>query len=409
MLTSIWKVAKWMAIGTTALIAVLAMAFAWWYWRAEVELERRIAAIRGAGLPATLADLATEAVAPEKNALTYLRRARADALAIEAELASMGEKIAEEKDLSEAELKQIEVTFSAFPAVLPLIERAANCAEYRSGADFAMKPQDFLADELESLGLSRSIARVLDKHIALLISKTQLDDAARDALTLVRIGRHTENEGTITGFLTSIAVRGVALGRLADILQRGEVTQEIRRRVEDELARDNDGSAFQRAIISERAFGNSSFLEFPWPMKQTYQCQYLDLMQTQIENADRPYNEPMSSAKTRQSRSLFSPFFAQIAPAIEAAREANARTLALARAIRVLNCIQSSPELAQSDRIELSALSLPKDATVDPFTGQPLIVRKTIFGWQVYSVGRDLKDDGGKTETHGDIGTSPRQ
>ena len=45
----------------------------------------------------------------------------------------------------------------------------------------------------------------------------------------------------------------------------------------------------------------------------------------------------------------------------------------------------------------------------DPYTGESLHVKKTPQGWLVYSVGRNLKDDGGKVEdpTNGDVGVGP--
>jgi hypothetical protein len=44
---------------------------------------------------------------------------------------------------------------------------------------------------------------------------------------------------------------------------------------------------------------------------------------------------------------------------------------------------------------------------VDPFTDEPLHVKKTPRGWLVYSVGPDFKDDGGKLDGRSDIGVGP--
>ena len=58
---------------------------------------------------------------------------------------------------------------------------------------------------------------------------------------------------------------------------------------------------------------------------------------------------------------------------------------------------------------ELNSLVLPKEAIVDPFDGQPLRIKRTEMGPIVYSVGDDLKDDGGKLDypSPTDVGLGP--
>ena len=43
----------------------------------------------------------------------------------------------------------------------------------------------------------------------------------------------------------------------------------------------------------------------------------------------------------------------------------------------------------------LAELSLPAEATIDPFSGAPLLLNRRDNKWIVYSVGDDGKDDGG--------------
>ncbi len=52
---------------------------------------------------------------------------------------------------------------------------------------------------------------------------------------------------------------------------------------------------------------------------------------------------------------------------------------------------------------------LKDKALSEPFTGEPLKCRRTDDGGQVYSVGRNLKDDGGdnKSEGTGDTASRP--
>jgi hypothetical protein len=56
---------------------------------------------------------------------------------------------------------------------------------------------------------------------------------------------------------------------------------------------------------------------------------------------------------------------------------------------------------------KLTDLGLPADAIIDPFTDQPLIVKKIDGQWLVYGLGANQKDDGGKIENQDDVGLGP--
>jgi hypothetical protein len=61
-----------------------------------------------------------------------------------------------------------------------------------------------------------------------------------------------------------------------------------------------------------------------------------------------------------------------------------------------------------SDRVpKLTDLGLPGEATIDPFNGQPLHVKKLPEGWLVYSVGSNLINDGGRLDGKTDLGAGP--
>jgi hypothetical protein len=81
-----------------------------------------------------------------------------------------------------------------------------------------------------------------------------------------------------------------------------------------------------------------------------------------------------------------------------------------ARGLADIRLMQTAIALEQSRSTKggkyadkLAALSPEFLATVpaDPFDGQPLRYRKTATGYQLYSIGPDLKDDGGKRESSG--------
>ena len=62
----------------------------------------------------------------------------------------------------------------------------------------------------------------------------------------------------------------------------------------------------------------------------------------------------------------------------------------------------------QDDRVpRMAELGLPDEAGIDPFNGKPLIIKKFPKGWAVYSVGRNLVDDGGNWRNGLDEGYGP--
>ena len=394
---SFWKPLKRIAFCSMVIAIVLLIGFAIWNWRVGVEIEQQMAFIRSHGHPALLAELATPPIAPNDNALTFLNRALADANKIEHELETI--EFERGQFLSEEDQKKVKAAFDAYPNTLPLLRTAADCKAYRSDADFSKKPMVFLSEELNKVNTPRIVARVLQKHIALLISQSKFDEAANEGLVLLKIAEHVTHEPTIVQYLVSSAVRGIALSSLAATLQRGDVSKDVRLKLEKEISAFDDKQHFAEAIISDRAFGNSICAESPWSFWRTFRNDFLKGMQKQIDVSQRPYPEFKAAQAANKNLSD-----SMMAPAIQASNEACTRNQALSRTIRVLNAIQSEPSLLTADQIDTTRLGLPTGATIDPFTGQPLVIRKQGASWLIYSIGFDLKDDGGEVDEGKDVG-----
>jgi len=79
----------------------------------------------------------------------------------------------------------------------------------------------------------------------------------------------------------------------------------------------------------------------------------------------------------------------------------------MSRSLRVLNALQARVPPGGDHVPDLTELGLPAEATIDPFNGKPLNVKRLPQGWMVYSVGRDGVDDGGKLDWRTDIGAGP--
>ena len=86
---------------------------------------------------------------------------------------------------------------------------------------------------------------------------------------------------------------------------------------------------------------------------------------------------------------------------------ADLRWITWGATLRILNALQGYKQRTGKDVDSIEQLGLPKDATIDPWSGRPLIMKKTDQGWLVYSVGLCGVDNGGKLEINWSEGVEP--
>ena len=200
------------------------------------------------------------------------------------------------------------------------------------------------------------------------------------------------------------------------VLQAGPVSPSARRALDAELALHDTLEGLRWALRSERAYSLSSVREIPgsgfWLTRgfaNDLMSGLLELYDRHLEDASRPYARVVS-AKGAASRPGGGPYGALITllePALAAAREPAERIRAMSRSLRLLNALQARVPPG-GDRVpDLAELGLPAEATIDPFNGKPLNVKRLPEGWMVYSVGGDGVDDGGKLDGRTDIGAGP--
>jgi tetratricopeptide (TPR) repeat protein len=365
-----------------------------------------------------LADLARDPIPPEKNAAVFLDRARSDLQAIYKELmdvyASEGYRGGRP---SEAELKAIRSALETYPKVIPLLEQAAARGDYDPQLDYTVGPDAFLEGYLDGVSERRAVVRVLRARVLLLLADGQREEAIRTCLVMFRLCRHFDHQPLLIGYLVSLACRGDAVEASNLVLRAGPLPDDAREALEAELALHDGAEAYRRALKTERAYGLESFRTMPgrnfWIVGRALwndaACYYLDMIDRHVAAASRPYPEVVATTPaTTPQRVGFRVLTDLVEPAILAGREAMERTRARIRCLRVLNAVQDRVEAGVAEP-KLSALGLPAAVTTDPYTGKPLHLKKTPDGWLVYSVGRDLKDDGGALGEDLDVGVGPPQ
>jgi len=424
MMKRLKKILKWAAIGLGVLVAIVLAINTWFVWTTGKQLDRQLEAIRAAGDPLTLADLAPKPIPPEKNAATYLLQADAGMAAIEEgvyEIPHFREYF-DTKDPMPAEIqKAVKPVFLAHPEVIQLLRQAAECPSCNPPLDYSLPPWDFLSQAFPFTGILRGAQTVLMLRTRLLVAGGDEEEALRTALVALRLARHSERIPGVSGLFLILNSRGMAIDDANMVLQAGNTPTKVREALDAELAIHERMDAYAWAMKSERANGLSWFQNLPlrnfWLFyRGDYnQCEskYLDAMQgfMSLPYDRRPYSQTICDLQaiappdTRKS-SWVLPCMDLIPPCM---LEVVTRTQARIRCLRVLNALQIHMPAGSMKTPTLAELGLPAETCTDPFTGEPLHVKKTPQGWLVYSVGQNCQDDGGKIDDfqNGDVGLGP--
>jgi hypothetical protein len=395
------------------------MLNAYFVWSTGTQLERRLVALRQAGDPVQLADLAREPIPPEKNADVFLRRAAGDLDAIQKELLALYPKtVYPTGTVGPAEHVRLDKVFAAYPKVMPLLEQAADCPDSDPQLDGTLPPTRFLEPYMERTSKHRLLYRVLRARSALLLAEGRADDALATQVLALRLTRQWRREPLLIGYLVTLACEQVAMDGVNQVLQAGAVSPSARQALETELALHDTMEGYNWALRSERSFSLSSIREIPgsgfWLMRgfaNELALGFIDLYDRYLEKGSRPFAEVVSDKRPASTPShgpnLYGALITVLEPSLELLREPAERPRAMARSLRVLSALQVRVPPG-GDRVpDVTDLGLPEEATIDPYNGKPLHVKKLPEGWMVYSVGKNLADDGGTLDHGTDIGVGP--
>ncbi len=381
-------------------------------WNSGARLDQRLSAIREDGDPLSLAELARESIAPEQNGATFLRRAAKGLAAIDKEFVAKRSKTLGTDNPTDEDINFVKSTLAAYPDVMTLIEKAAMCPDFDSQRNYVLNSEGGMDMLLDDLHTFRMVYRVLDPWLTVLLSENKPDEAMQRCVQMFRLTRHFDREPTLVGYLVSLACRGVACGMANRILNHGPLPVESRQLLEEELAKHDDMQGFVWALKSERAVGcehyrsiiNREGWVFLWYFAND-QCDYLDLMRQQIKMGAAPqFKTEKKMAETMVHVNHYGRLTQLIVPAVAASREAMNRVRATIRCVRVLNAVQMHVDRTGVSDPKLTDLGLPADTIVDPYDGKSLRIKKAGESWIVYSIGKNLKDDGGQLEHFQDVG-----
>jgi hypothetical protein len=437
---SIWPTThawKRLTIGLALLLAVLLIANGFMAWRTESQLQSRIAAIRAAGDPASIADLAPEPIPNGENAAAILAQLapRIDAFSKEYarfSTSAMGEAIDVRDDKGEPPLPEqlaaIRAILDKYPDIPAGLSAVAKCEKYASTADYSVDHVKFLDEPLKGqTGRIRNAARLLEWRAEVLLAEGKNEAVVEQGIELLRLARLHDAEPMLVSYLVGVAVRNYAINMLYDALAAGPVRAELHVALDNELALHDTPQRIVHALKTDRAFSASVAMDasanpalnqmapfyaglVDWPMKR-YFIGAMDYLDTQVALVEQSWpNASKQIGRAGASGETGLGVMADLLiPAIQASYEAEARITGVMRALRIYNALVQFRAEHGREATGLDELSLPASATIDPFDGQPLKLKNTDEGWIVYSVMKNGEDDSGDFKSLKDYGVAPRK
>jgi hypothetical protein len=429
---------KRLGIGLAVIVALALIANGFMVWRTEARLQAILAKIRANGDPVSLADLAPEPIPADQNAAAIIESlsSRLEEFSREhghylnddptgREYYSHSDEMMPTTD----QIFAIRSIVGKYPDLEEGIHAAAAADQYASVADFSLGHQKFLEEILEKRAQSvRSLARFCDWKMVVLIADGQPQQAAELGLQMLKIARLRDREPLLVNYLVNVAVRGIIAQRMDGVLASGPISAELHAAIDEELARQDSHDAIIQALKTERAYSatitasigldfaseevNPLWVKFVgWPVKRLY-IGALESYDQTFEIANKPWFEVNRRQESNEDSAMptgYGVLADLLQPGLRAALVAHARSLVSLRALRIANALAQYRDEHGREASGLSDLSLPREATIDPFSGEPLKLKHTDDGWLIYSVMQNGIDDGGDFTDAKDYGLAPRK
>ena len=432
---------KRIGLGLLILVAIALIANGIMAWRTESQWQGRIAAIRAAGDPASIADLAPKPISASENGAAALAKLGTrleefgkdnwrflDKTPLGQDYDKRGDR---GKPATAEQIAAIRKILDKYPDIDTGLATAAACGKYASLADYSLDHVKLLEAYFVQMSRFRTASRFLSWRMEVLVAEGKQEKAVALGIEMLQLAREYDHEPATVNMLMATAVRGIAATSLYDALAAGPVSPEVHAALDRELVLDDDPQRMVWTLKSERAYDIDSMLELPqslaaagaedsqppgwlvhmfgWTAKRFF-AGSLDYLDDEIASAARRASSGLQGVERHQipDSSEHGVGAELMIPAMQAAFDTDARGTAMVRALRIFNALRVFAEKNGREAKGLDELGLPNEATIDPFDGKPLKLKHTDKGWVVYSVMLNGVDDGGDFMELKDYGVAPR-
>jgi hypothetical protein len=396
-----WERAVLVSIALIGLMLLGIVALSAW---AGHRLEEQIAALRAAGEPTTFADLARPPIPPETTGAVYLSQASADLQAVLGELYDTAYRVRvaarDSCDELPAEPERIRSVFATKPELFGLLEQAANSPDYDP---YSTGSAGYAGDDGWGAPSVRMAAEYLCARAQAQLSACQRDEAIHSYIVVFRIARLADHRPGLIGELVADAIVSMAVPHADKVLQAGPISPSEQAALESALVGRDLNDIMRQLLRANRAEELDSMSEMELELGiagklflfKDRDYEQLETIGKCIDFLPYPSWEWWRRADDLAKSSRHGAGGLRRIDDFKTYCSAILNDEARRRSLCVLSAIISHEAAGNLGEPLLESLGLPADTTIDPFTGEPLHVKKRPDGWAIYSVGKDLKDDGG--------------
>jgi hypothetical protein len=386
----------------------------------------RLAELRARGEPLTIAELVPPEIPADRNAAAlYVQAFQQMELVSEKACARVAELAETPTPLSSEQSDEAHKLLEQGKEALRLLREGTERPQCRFPVDASVPAYAILLPHLAKV---RSAERLFALSVRVSLAEGKMDAAPEDCTRMLTLARSTHDEPFLISTLVEIASTELALKQLSGVMDASDPSPEVLRKMGSTLGDAEDRSQFVQDMRAERCLGLSGIdaairnpKEFAaicgmrpalcWVLGFVFRplilndglC-YLDVMDRYLELAkERSWQGKaaldglLATVETLSKSHWKHPISRLVLPALARAGTAFDRSIArkgcakLALALRLYRMKNEQYPEKLSQLVPDFLDKLPGD----PFSGKDFLYRTEGKGFIVYSVGANLKDDGG--------------
>jgi len=298
--------------------------------------------------------------------------------------------------------------------------------------------ETLMPDIMEPLRDYRHLAFAMRWQIRYEAYSGDTDEALRDCVVLVKFGDHLHGHGLLIEQLVGIAIEAIALDEISRILKKTDVPAEVLGAIQEELAKQfekrepiisleaekvfwydqiqrsftDDGRGGGRVLIRGMPYvvqDNKGILwrllTFSYPGRREvvakvdkYFEQVDEIFEKtpwDLDNKDKDTHEDELNQTLNQASIMLRTLGPAHKRVSRIAWRFRTHRIGMLTLLAIMQYQKNEGQYPENFS-ELVSTGYMNNLLIDPFSGQPLVYRKTKDEFILYSVGMDFKDDGGR-------------
>jgi len=296
--------------------------------------------------------------------------------------------------------------------------------------------ETLMPDVMEALPGYRRLAFAMRWQIRYESYKGDIEGALHDCVVLQKVGGHLHGQGLLIEQLVGMAIEAIPLNEISSILKNTDVSSEILRAIQEELAKQfekrkpivsleaekvfwydliqrgftddgqGDGRVLARGlpyVIYDNKGLLLRLLTFRYPSRREVVAtidEYFEQVDRLFEETPWDlYNKDTDEDEWNQILNQASMMLKILGPAhkrvSQIAWRLETHRIGLLTLLAIMR-YQKNEGRYPENLSELVSTGYMNYLPMDPFGGRPLVYRKTEDGFVLYSIGMDFKDDGGR-------------